>query len=522
MHPKDGQGHRTYSRYWLYAAGFTLIKLFLHLFTNTNYELHRDEMLYFSMADHPAFGYATVPPMIGFMALIVKNVFGYSVFGLRLFPALAGALSILLMAKIIRDLNGGLTALVIASVSFILSPGFLLFNTLFTPNVFEQLLWLIIICLIFRMVKTGNINNWIWIGICSGLSFLTKYSVIFLITGFIMALVFSPHRKLINYKFFLAIIIALFIFLPNIYWQYQHNWPVIKHMQELKSTQLVNTRYAYFAEDIFSLTMASFFIIIFGIFSMLFYTTEKKYQFIGIACLITTMMFLISNGKGYYILGLLPFLMAYGSYALEKYFIGGRRMLSFVIVGLIVLVSLPSLPYSLPLWSFEKLDRYSEKTKQHIIYPFSRWEDGRKHAHSQVFSDMTGWNQLAHVVVKAYHQLSIDDQKSCMIYVERNYGDAGALKFYGKPLGLPAPVTFHESFVFWAPEKAPEGPMLYVNVNANSLTEVFKNIREVGVVNDPYFRENGVKVFLCTEPKVDFQKAYNEKALSEKGAFERK
>jgi hypothetical protein len=58
-------------------------------------------------------------------------------------------------------------------------------------------------------------------------------------------------------------------------------------------------------------------------------------------------------------------------------------------------------------------------------------------------------------------------------------------------------------------------------VNANSLADIFNSIREVGVVNDPYFRENGLKIFLCTEPMVDFQKAYHEKALAEKKAFER-
>jgi len=473
------------------------------------------------MADHPAPGYATVPPMIGLMALLVKTVFGYSVFGLRLLPALCGAISLLLMAKIIRYLDGGMVALTIAAVSFILSPGFLLFDTLFTPNVFEQLLWLLIIYLVFRLVMTGNTNNWIWIGICTGLSLLTKYSVMFMITGFMAALVFSPHRKLINYKFLLAIGATLIIFLPNIYWQYQHNWPVINHMQELNSTQLVNTRYIFFVEDIFSLTMAAFFVIIYGIVSMVFFTAERKYRFMAIACLITMLLFLLLNGKGYYVLGLLPFLMAFGAYALEKYVVIERRKMTYFLVGLIVVISLPSLPYSLPLWSFDKLDRYSRATNQKIIYPFSRWEDGLEHSHSQVYFDMTGWDQLANVVSRAYNQLSNAEKKSCMLYVERNYGDAGALNFYGKRLGLPTPVTFHESYIFWAPEKAPEGPMLYVNVNASSLVDIFNNIREVGVVNDPYFRENGLKVFLCTDPKVDFLKAYHEKAIAEKKAFER-
>ena len=72
--------------FWLLAALFIVLKLCLHLFTSTNYELHRDEMLYLTWADHLAFGYLTVPPVTGFLAFLVKQTFGYSVFGIRLVP----------------------------------------------------------------------------------------------------------------------------------------------------------------------------------------------------------------------------------------------------------------------------------------------------------------------------------------------------------------------------------------------------------------------------------------------------
>jgi hypothetical protein len=80
--------------YWIATILLIIIKLLLHFFTNTNYQPHRDEMLYFNMADHLSFGYATVPPLIGFLAYSIKAIFGYSVFGIRLIPALLGAASI--------------------------------------------------------------------------------------------------------------------------------------------------------------------------------------------------------------------------------------------------------------------------------------------------------------------------------------------------------------------------------------------------------------------------------------------
>ena len=108
--------------YWLLTILFVIAKLCLHFFTNTHYELHRDEMLYFNIADHVSFGYATVPPFIGFLAFVIKNIFGYSVFGLRLLPALVGALTLFLISRIIRESGGGILALVLASTAFLFFP----------------------------------------------------------------------------------------------------------------------------------------------------------------------------------------------------------------------------------------------------------------------------------------------------------------------------------------------------------------------------------------------------------------
>ena len=40
----------------------------IHLIFSYNLEFHRDELLYFSLGQHPAFGYATVPPLTGWVA----------------------------------------------------------------------------------------------------------------------------------------------------------------------------------------------------------------------------------------------------------------------------------------------------------------------------------------------------------------------------------------------------------------------------------------------------------------------
>src|SRR5688572_21229411 len=72
---------------WLLA----LAKLLFHLFTAGSYGIFRDELYYLACAEHLDFGYVDQPPLIALIAWIARHLFGESLLGLRLLPALAGA-----------------------------------------------------------------------------------------------------------------------------------------------------------------------------------------------------------------------------------------------------------------------------------------------------------------------------------------------------------------------------------------------------------------------------------------------
>lgn len=507
------------NNFWMVSSLFIIAKLLLHLFTNTNYELHRDEMLYFNMGDHLSFGYATVPPVIGFLAFLVKSFFWYSVFWIRFFPALIGAASMFIIGKSVKALRGGILALVLASSSFLLSPGFLLFNSLFTPNVIEQFLWLLSTYLILIMVSENRPYLWIWIGILLGLSFLAKYSVVFFIVGFSAALLILNRKHFTSRYFIYAMIIGVTIILPNIFWQINHGFPVITHMTELKRNQLDNLSYVNFFTDVFSLNSVSTIIWVTGLFSFLFLKSERKFSYLGSASLIIILLILFSKGKGYYILGIIPFLFAAGGYIMEKYLKGRLVVITYLILAVSVFFSLVSLPFGLPVMSFEKLGVYMENTDKVSVYPFKRWEDGEVHNISQVYADMTGWNELAAYVSDTYRSLSDEEKATCTIFAEENYGVAGAIHFYGENYNLPEPVTFIESYIFWAPDSIPSGPIIYINCRLNGFDNLFSSITENGCVNDKYFREKGMKVFLCKDPKQDIREIYRQKAIEKRSLY---
>ncbi|MEO6869622.1 MAG: glycosyl transferase, partial [Ginsengibacter sp.] len=72
---------------------------------NHYYEPQRDEFLYLAEAHHMAWGYMEVPPLLSVFARIT-NLFGTSMFWLRFFPSLFGAITFLIIGKIIISFGG--------------------------------------------------------------------------------------------------------------------------------------------------------------------------------------------------------------------------------------------------------------------------------------------------------------------------------------------------------------------------------------------------------------------------------
>jgi hypothetical protein len=103
----------------------------------------------------------------------------------------------------------------------------------------------------------------------------------------------------------------------------------------------------------------------------------------------------------------------------------------------------------------------------------------------------------------------------------RNYGYAGAINFYGNEFKLPKPITFHESYIFWAPDSIPAEPVIYIDYNSDDFQPLFNEITEIGCVQNQFFREKGVKVFLCKNPKTDINQVYQSSIFAERKRFDR-
>lgn len=491
--------------------GFILLKFVLQYFAiNPVYELHRDEFLHLDLGKHLAWGYVSVPPVTGVFSYIIL-LLGNSVFWVKFFPALIGALVIWVVWKIVEELNGGLFALVLASVSVLFSV-FVRINTLYQPNSLDFLCWTLLFYTLLKYFKTQE-NRWLYFtAVVFAIGFLNKYNIGFLVLGLVLALLLSRQRVIFKNKhLWLAALLALVMVLPNIIWQIRNGLPVVRHLETLAATQLVNVKRTDFLVEQLYFFIGSVWVILLAFLSFFTYQPHKKYRVFFYTFLFTMAVFTYLKAKNYYSIGLYPVFLAFGAVYTEKLLSHGWiKYLRFPALLLPVVLFIPLSPMMLPVLSPQQIQ---QKKALFDKYGANRWEDGKLHNLPQDYADMQGWKELAHLVDSTF--TLIDDKEHTIIHCD-NYGEAGAINFYSKQPYTEA-LSMNADYIHWYPlEQFEIVNVILVQVKSDDDPErkrerkFFKEVRRIGKITNPYAREEGTCVYLLKGAKVSINNILRE------------
>jgi hypothetical protein len=495
---------RPWFKEWGLITVFVIMKLLVHFLTNSLYEIHRDGLLYIELGKHMSWGFQSVPPSIAVFASLSRLLFGDTAFGINFFPAIIGASSLIIIGTMVKEMGGSRMAQFIALLAFLVSTSFLRSNSLLQPVSFDEFYWLLIAFLVFRLINTEKPVYWIWIGITAGAAFLNKYLVVFFLIGLVVSFLLTPLRKWLRSPYlYLGVLTALLIALPNLIWQYRHGLPVVSHMRELTETQLVNVRIDLFLLDQLMMNIPAILIWIPGLIYILFDREGCKYRVLGLAYLSSLLLLIIFRGKSYYTLGLYPMLFAFGGMGLVSWFHGKLAFIRHAIIAVAIISGILFLPYSLPVLDPEQFIKY---TRILGAENSQRWEEGEYHELPQDYADMIGWEELSGIVSDAYNSLTPAEKERCTIFAN-NYGEAGAINFYGRKLGLPPAISFSDSYLLWAPDSVPGDCLIKIG-ESDDIVEMYNDVSIVGRISTPHARESGVPVYLFKDPKTDFSNYY--------------
>jgi len=496
-----------YNRLIFFFCG---IKILLNAFAMPHFGFHRDELLHLVLADHLDWGYKEVPPFIAVLAFITKSVFGTSVFAARIFSTLFGAAIIWLTGQITAELGGRRFAITLACISIIFAPAFAASQYLFQPVVFDQFWWVLAVWLLLRYVNTKQPAYLYWLGAAIGFGMLTKYTMVFFTGSLVLALLISKQRRvLFNRHVLITIVIATVVFLPNGIWQIAHHFPVITHMRELKEQQLDYVNPGDFVKQQLLVNGIAVFVWLAGFIYLIFSFRLRNYQFIAFAYVFIFLFLIVMHGKAYYLFGAYPMLFAAGGYAFERLLKSAGAIARSAIVFLSIAPNLLLLPLLLPVLPINQtLAWFRAVDKLHFFEFAVTWEDHKKHATTQDYADMFGWDEMTKKAADAYHQLTPEQQKQTVIFAG-NYGEAGAVHQYAKDYNIPDVVSLNSSFALWATKNLQFKYMIYIDEEADELKSFFADSRKIGEVENPLAREKGTGIYFYSDPKPALFQRYN-------------
>jgi hypothetical protein len=496
-------------REYVWIAIFALVKLLIHLLTGTNYELHRDEYLYIAEGDRLDFGFASTPPLTALIARAARLFFGESALAYRFFPALAGAVTVILVGLLVLEFGGRALAVFTACLAYLVSVSYLRMNSMLMPVPFDTFFWVLSALIAVRMLRRNDPKYWKMLGIVWGLAFLNKYAIVFFIVAFLAGLALTPQRKLLASRYFWSgAAIGFVIALPNLVWQFRHSWPVIHHMAELQRTQLVNVSLGNFLVDQALMNVHALGLWVAGLIVLLFFGKERAWRALGLTFVLCVGSLILARGKSYYTLGLYPPLFAAGAAMLDKYLKGRKKSLIWVLIACMSL-SIPIAPYGLPLLKHDAMADYCRRALKYSGPSPLRWETGQIHELPQDYADMIGWKKLGDLVIGAYESLPQEERKTCAIYAG-NYGEAASILYYGRSAGLPEPVCYNDQFLLWTPDSLKFQTLIHVDFDTGDVRKYFESVTLVGTVTNRYAREFGLPVLLCRGPSHELQKHYAE------------
>jgi Dolichyl-phosphate-mannose-protein mannosyltransferase len=495
-----------------------LVKFILpFLLQSSVYEPHRDEFLYLAEGHHMAWGFMEVPPLLSVFAWLI-HICGDSIFWIKFWPSLFGALNYIIVAKIILSLGGKLFALLLGFFPFIFG-AYLRTNFLFQPNFLEIFFWTMIAWSIISYIQTQQ-NKWLYIfGASIGLGMMSKYSVAFFVLSILIGLLLTRQRKLFTSKhFYAAGLLAFIIFLPNVLWQYQHHFPVIYHMNELQKNQLQYVSPAGFLIDQFIMNLPCVFIWITGLCWISFTPKTNQYRFLGWAYVFVIILLLIGHGKNYYSLGVYPALFAFGAYQLEQLTAVRFKILRYVFVLIPLCIGYIFIPIALPLFEPAKLVSFYEKRHTEKMGVL-KWEDQKNHPLPQDFADMLGWEEMSKKMTAAYNTLDSNEKKHTILFCD-NYGQAGAVNYYAGKFHTPEAFSDNASFLYWIPEGLSIDNVVLVTDDEQEMQHAFiKNFASAVLmdsITNFYAREKGSLIIILKGANEKMKKDFIEKIERDK------
>ena len=103
----------------------------------------------------------------------------------------------------------------------------------------------------------------------------------------------------------------------------------------------------------------------------------------------------------------------------------------------------------------------------------------------QIFADQFGWPEMVEQVAAVYNGLPPEEREKAAIYGS-NYGQAGAIDFFGDKFGLPKSISPHQSYFLWGPHDYTGESIIILGSSLKGVEGKCDSVEVLGEVTHPY------------------------------------
>ena len=216
----------------IFIAAISLYRFYT--LTHVNIDLYADEAYYWGWAQHFDFGYYSKPPMVAWLIMLSTSLCGDSFVCIKigsLFVYFFTTMNIYYLAKELFDDE---EIAFFSAITFVTLPAVWLSSLIISTDVPFLFFWSLGMLFFVKALKSDRWSHWLVVAVAGGGGLLSKYTMIIFVVSAFAYLIFSPKYRghLKNPKLYATMVLAALIYMPNLYWNYTHEFVSFKHTED--------------------------------------------------------------------------------------------------------------------------------------------------------------------------------------------------------------------------------------------------------------------------------------------------
>jgi 4-amino-4-deoxy-L-arabinose transferase-like glycosyltransferase len=403
---------------------------------------------------HLDWGSVDQPPLTTALAAAMDAVAPDSVFALRLPAILATATAVVIAGLIARELGGDRRAQVLTAVAQATAVWPTLAGHWLTPYTLEPVQWSLILLLSIRWVRVRDDRLLPLLGVMVGVAALTKFQVLLLVAVLLIAVALCGPRELLRRPLLWAgAVVAAGLATPTLLWQHANGWPQLQMTAVVagEADALYGGRSGIAVQIVAFAGLAGAMLVLFGLWRLLRAAELRPYRFVGVTFAVLFVVFVVTQGRPYYLCGLYAPLAAAGALGLQR-----------------TRESHPGRTRRWPRWVGYSLTTAVAVATLVVSSVMTRSDVGER---------------IAAGAADAYHALPVEQRGRTALF-GASYIVAAYLDGYSRRFGLPEAFSTNRSYGHFTPPSDDVDTVLLIGPDDRELRPHFRESRVVGNVGE--------------------------------------